>query len=241
MTIIKILHFPWIEQIISSHKFGYTKLQMPHSIRYGICSKLCTPKNLSSTIHVNHPLPINLEKRESLLLWGSRSQPLREKDWVRRRRSDGSERQWWRWSEREWEWEWEGMRDWERWRRWRSKRDWEWELCVFWTKFTWVFLSACDDGHVDRKETESNEFGFLAYKSGPMNLISGLCGHSGHLNYWQNKKPEYNILDFITQNRLLWTRMVKNQIYLKRFLTRFCAEHMWIMIQNSKLGTVWKN
>ena len=61
MTIIKILHFPWIEQIISSHKFGYTKLQMPHSIIYGICSKL--RKNLS--MHANHPLPINPEKRES--------------------------------------------------------------------------------------------------------------------------------------------------------------------------------
>ena len=76
-------------------------------------------------------------------MWGSWSQPLREKDWVRRRRSDGSERQGRRWSEREWEWEWEGMRDWERRRRWRSKRDWEWEgmrvrtVCFL----NWVYLS----------------------------------------------------------------------------------------------------
>ena len=102
-------------------------------------------------------------------------------------------------SESEREWETESDDDGDGARETESEREWEWELCVFWTEFTWVFLSACDDGHVDRKETESNELGFLAYKSSPMNSVFGLCGHSGHLSYWQNKKPEYNILDFITQ------------------------------------------
>ena len=77
-------------------------------------------------------------------------------------------------SESEREWETESDDDGDGARETESEREWEWELCVFWTEFTWVFLSACDDGHVDRKETESNELGFLAYKSSPMNLVSRL-------------------------------------------------------------------
>ena len=32
-----------------------------------------------------------------------------------------------------------------------------------------------------------------------------------------------------------------HSVLCKSFSQRFCAEHMWIMIQNSKLGMVWKN
>ena len=111
-------------------------------------------------MHTNHPLPINPEKRESLLLWGSWSQPLREKNWARWRQSNGSERQrrWWRRSkrsEREWETERDGdddgAREWE-WERetktesesesereTESEREWEWETVFFELSVFWVF------------------------------------------------------------------------------------------------------
>ena len=129
-------------------------------------------------MHTNHPLPINPEKRESLLLWGSRSQPLREKDWARRRRSDGSKRQRQWQSEREWEWEWE--------------RDWEWEgmrvrVTVCFLNLVYLSFFECVQWwtrgpkgnrvqwtQFPLNQTESNELGFWAFKPSPMNLVSWL-------------------------------------------------------------------
>ena len=45
--------------------------------------------------------------------------------------------------------------------------------------------------------------------------------------FWEKKK-EYFIFSLSLKR------------YFISFFSRFCAEHMWIVIQNSKLGTVWK-
>ena len=159
MTIIKILHFPWIVQIICLTADMATNSAPP---KYQV---QCMP-----------PLPINLEKRESPYFcevvganhWGKKTE--RGGDGATRARgSDGNGAR----GEREWECE--SERETSRERETESEREWEWELCfesffVCWTVFvfwTWffnvleLFFWVLRWWTRAQKETEYNGLGFL--------------------------------------------------------------------------------